>query len=226
MVSRKRITKGGIVYHALNRANGRLRIFKKEGDFVAFEKILAQGIDRFGMRICGYCIMSNHWHMLLWPPDDDSMPAFMHWITVTHTKRWHAAHGTTGIGHVYQGPYKSFPVQSNQRYFKTLQYIEANPLRAEIVTDLADWQWSSFARRYAPSAPFKISDGPMPIPPNWKRLVTRPLSQRESADFTNCIKRGCPYGEIDWTAQAAKQLNLESTLKKAGRPRKYPEDTK
>ena len=120
MTRPKRIAKGNIVYHALNRANGRLRIFKKDGDFLAFEKILAEGIDRFGMRICGYCIMSNHWHLLLWPPDDHSMPAFMHWITVTHAKRWHAAHGTTGIGHVYQGPYKSFPIHSIQRYFKAL----------------------------------------------------------------------------------------------------------
>ncbi len=100
-MGKKRITKGGIVYHVLNRANGRLRIFKKALDFLAFENILAEGLQRFDMRMCSYCIMSNHWHMLLWPTDDISMPAFMHWVTMTHSQRWYGPHGTTGIGHVY-----------------------------------------------------------------------------------------------------------------------------
>ena len=83
MTRPKRIAKGNIVYHALNRANGRLRIFKKDGDFLAFEKILAEGIDRFDMRLCGYCIMSNHWHLVLWPRADGDLTEFMRWITVT-----------------------------------------------------------------------------------------------------------------------------------------------
>lgn len=226
MAKRKRITKAGIVYHAFNRANGKLRIFKKDMDFIAFENILAEGIDRYGMRICGYCIMSNHWHLVLWPPDDDTMPAFMHWITMTHTQRWHAAHGTTGTGHVYQGRYKSFPVQSNQSYFRLLKYVEANPLAAGIVTDPADWPWSSFVRRNDPARPFEISAGPMPLPADWPGIVKRRLSEKETENFANCIKRGFPYGEKDWVKETAKLLNLESTLRKKGRPRKYPEGTK
>ena len=87
MTRPKRIAKGNIVYHALNRANGRLRIFKKEGDFLAFEKILAEGIDRFNMRLCGYCIMSNHWYLVLWPKADGDLTEFMRWLTVTHTQQ-------------------------------------------------------------------------------------------------------------------------------------------
>jgi len=60
MLRPNRVTLGGYVYHVLNRANGRLKIFKKQGDFLAFEQILAEGIERFGMRICGCRIMSNH----------------------------------------------------------------------------------------------------------------------------------------------------------------------
>ena len=100
MSYKKRITKGGIAYHVLNRANGKLRIFKKDLDFIAFENILAEGIERFNMRLCGYCIMGNHWHMLLWPVNDGDLSDFMHWITVTHAMRWHTAHGTCGIGHI------------------------------------------------------------------------------------------------------------------------------
>jgi putative transposase len=73
-----------------------LRIFKKPSDFLAFEHILAQGLARVPMRLCGYCIMGTHWHLLLWPREDGEMSEFMQWITNTHTKRWHAAHGTIG----------------------------------------------------------------------------------------------------------------------------------
>lgn len=228
MPRRKRITKGGIVYHAMNRANGRLGIFKKPLDFIAFENILAEGIERFEMRVCGYCIMSNHWHMLLWPPEDDTMPRFMHWITVTHARRWHMAHGTTGIGHIYQSRYKSFPVQSNGRYLKVLRYIEANPLAAGMVQAAGEWPWSSFACRFGGDIdkPFKLDAGPLPVPKNWKEIVNQKFEQEESAEIGNCIKKGCPFGEEEWKMETAKELNLESTLRKAGRPRKYPEGTK
>jgi len=73
----KRITLGGYVYHVLNRANGRLRIFRKDGDFLAFEQILAEGIERYSMRLCAYCIMANHWHLLLWPKADGDVSEFM-----------------------------------------------------------------------------------------------------------------------------------------------------
>ena len=152
-----RITLGGYVYHVLNRANGRLKIFKKAGDFLAFEQILAEGIERFTMRICGYCIMSNHWHLLLWPERDGVLANFMRWITLTHTQRYHAAHGTTGIGHLYQGRYKSFPVQDDSYYLTVMRYVESNPVRAEIVDKVEDWPWSSFAVRQGSESLFNLS---------------------------------------------------------------------
>ena len=94
----RRIAKGGLVYHVMNRANGRLRIFKKMRDFEAFEETLGEGCERFSMRVCGYCVMSNHWHLVLWPRKDGDLSEFMKWLTVTHSHRWHNSHGTVGIG--------------------------------------------------------------------------------------------------------------------------------
>lgn len=214
----------------MNRANGKLRIFKKDLDFIAFENILAEGIDRFSMRLCGYCIMSNHWHILLWPHGDNDLTNFMRWITLTHTQRWHAAHGTTGTGHVYQSRFKSFPIQSNWRYLKVMQYIEANPLTAGIVKTAPDWPWSSYAHRYPagnadPTAaanfakPFKLHPDPLLLPKNWPEIVNQKIPQEQTAELTNCIKKGAPYGDKDWTIKTAAQLNLQSTLRKPGRPR-------
>jgi putative transposase len=216
----KRITLGGYVYHTLNRANGRLRIFRKDSDFLAFEQIMAEGIERFGMRICGYCIMANHWHLLLWPRRDGDLSAFMRWITLTHTQRYHVSHGKIGIGHLYQGRYKSFPVQDDSHYLTVLRYIESNPVGAGMVKHAGQWLWSSFAVRQGYEAPFELSDGPIELPSKWDRLVHENMAEAELDRVKKSIRRGAPFGDDRWKQLAADKLNLESTLRPRGRPKK------
>ncbi len=219
----KRKFAGGFVYHVLNRANGRLRIFRKLSDFEAFERVLAEGLRRIPMRLCGYCIMGNHWHLLLWPRKDGDVSQFMQWITLTHTQRWHTAHGTTGIGHVYQGRFKSFPVESNAHYLTVLRYIESNPLRAKIVKNSRDWNYSSLAvRNGVDKEGLKISPGPVKLPVRWNRLVNVLPSGGVDARLEKCIKRGCPFGDDKWIVTTAQQCGLETTLKPRGRPKKVP----
>jgi putative transposase len=219
MPRNKRIAKGNIVYHVFNRANGRLRIFKRGADFEAFEQVLAEGVERFNMRLCGYCIMSNHWHLVLWPRKDGDLSDFMKWITVTHSHRWHSAHGTVGIGHIYQGRYKSFPVQDDVYYLTLMRYVESNPLRAKLVKRSGDWRWSSLAIRSGEDKFLKLSDGPMKLPRQWKSLVDRfaglPIEQ-----IKTCIQRGRPFGDDDWTMKAANKLMLQASLRPRGRPKK------
>ena len=215
----KRISKGNMVYHAMNRANGRLHIFKKHRDFEAFESILADGVERYDMRLCGYCIMSNHWHLVLWPPRDGDLTNFIRWITVTHTQRWHAAHGTSGMGHLYQGRFKSFPVQNSWRYLSLMQYVEANPLRAGMVDRAEQWPWSSLAIRCGAKKDLALDPGPKRLPDDWRSLVqAADPSQQEM--IVRCIKRGCPYGSRQWTNETVRKLGLESTIRTRGRPKK------
>jgi putative transposase len=208
------------VYHVLNRANGRLRIFRKDRDFLAFEQILATGLATFSMRLCGYCLMGNHWHLLLWPQADGDLSRFMRWVTLTHTQRYHRAHATVGIGHLYQGRYKSFPVQSDPYYLKVLRYIEANPVRAGLVRHADQWGWSSFAVRQGRESAVTLSAGPVALPANWAALVRAVLSRREIEAIGNSIRRGAPFGEDDWIVTTATGLGLLSTLRPRGRPRK------
>ena len=216
----KRITLGGYAYHVLNRANGRLRIFRKQGDFAAFEAILAEGLARIDMRICGYCIMSNHWHLLLWPRNDGDLSDYMRWVTLTHSQRFHVSHGTVGIGHLYQGRYKSFPVQCDSHYLTVMRYIEANPLRAQIVDDLNNYHWSSFAARKGIEKSFSLNDGPVTLPANWPQLVYRNIAGKDHDKISHSITRGAPLGKNDWVKRTASKLNLNSTLRPRGRPKK------
>jgi putative transposase len=101
-----RVAPGGVVYHVLNRANGRLRLFKKPDDFAAFLKVLIAAHQRVPVELFGWCLMSNHFHLLLRPRRDGDLSSFMRWLTLTHTQRWKQAHDAVGHGHLYQGRFK------------------------------------------------------------------------------------------------------------------------
>jgi putative transposase len=217
----KRQSPGGIVYHVLNRANARQTIFQGPSDYKAFVKILAEGLVKIPMRLTGYCLMSNHWHLLLWPYNDGDLSAFMHWITMTHTQRWHAAHNTTGTGHLYQGRFKSFPIQSEYYYLAALRYIESNPFRAGLVKSSSDWIWSSLTmRRVITKDGVAISDGPVELPDNWDELVDILPWEDDLGKIERCIRQGTPLGQDNWVQRTAKRLLLTSTLQPRGRPRK------
>ena len=221
MARAKRQSPGGIVYHVLNRANARQTIFQEFLDYKMFEKILAEGLVKIPMRLTGYCLMSNHWHLLLWPYNDGDLSAFMHWITMTHTQRWHIAHHTVGTGHLYQGRFKSFPIQSEYYYLTVLQYIESNPFRAGLVKNSSDWIWSSLTiRRGLAKDGVTISAGPVELPNNWAGLVDILPWENDLAKIEQCIRRGTPLGQDNWTRQTAKRLLLTSTLQPRGRPKK------
>src|SRR4051794_16232091 len=104
----------GLVYHVLNRGNGRRKLFAKEVDFLAFLTILAQGLERHPVDLLAYCLMGNHWHLLLRPRTAGALSALMRWVTTTHARRLHAhiagrrRDPRPETGHVYQGRYKSF----------------------------------------------------------------------------------------------------------------------
>jgi putative transposase len=216
----RRQSPGGIVYHVLNRANAKQSIFQGSSDYIVFEKILAQGLKKIPMRLTAYCIMSNHWHLLLWPYNDGDLSIFVHWISMTHSQRWHSIHNSSGTGHLYQGRFKSFPVQNESYYLTALRYIESNPLRAGLVKSSLDWHWSSLVIRKGVSKDgLTITEGPVELPDNWFDLVDILPGQTELKAINHCICRGSPFGREDWAYQTAEKLQLTSTLKPLGRPK-------
>ncbi len=151
---------------------------------------------------------------------DGDLSEFMRWITLTHSQRFHVSHGTVGIGHLYQGRFKSFSVQADAHYLTVMRYIEANPLRAELVKRAGDWPWSSLAVRKGLEAPFELSEGPLKLPSNWDKLVNQIESPEQLDGLKNSINRGAPFGGTNWKTKTALRMNLESTLRPRGRPKK------
>ena len=218
-----RLAIGGLVYHVLNRAAGRQRIFTEPADYAAFERILTAAQERLGMRILAYCIMPNHWHLVLWPSEDGAMPRFMARVTQIHTQRWHARNGSTGKGPLYQGRYKAFPVQADAHFLTLCRYVERNPLRAGLVQRAEDWRWSSMTRRGTATGGIEIASWPVPRPSDWLEWVNQPQTAAELAALRRSVVRGRPYGRDSWVEGTARRLRLDSTLRPRGRPRKSPE---
>jgi putative transposase len=207
----------------LNRANGRLPIFQKDDDYAAFERILGEALEHVpGMRLLAFCLMPNHWHLVVWPRHDGELSDFGHWLTLTHTQRWHAHYHDVGTGHLYQGRYKSFPVSEDEHLLQVCRYVERNALRAGLVTRAEAWRWGSLWQRQRRSRPDKwlLSDWPVAMPAQWVKEVNQPQSEAELEALRRSVQRGQPYGAEGWVERVAQQLNLESTLRARGRPRK------
>src|SRR3974377_2270314 len=125
-----RVAPGGMVFHVLNRGVARMQVFEKAGDYQAFERVLKETLEEAPMRTCAYCLMPSHWHMLLWPERDGDLARFMQRLTITHVRRWQENRHYVGLGHVYQGRYKSFPVEDDERFLSAARYVERHALRA------------------------------------------------------------------------------------------------
>jgi putative transposase len=214
-----RSIEAGLIYHVLNRGNGRMRLFHKDPDFIAFEKVLREGLERYPVDLLTFCLMNNHWHLVLRPREDDALCRLMGWIGVTHVRRHHQHFGTRGGGHLYQGRFKSFPVQEDQHLLTLCRYVEANPVRAGIVKDAAEWPWTGLACRRA-GKDFPLVDWPVDRPRNWLSLLNDPLYKQALVELRTSVNRGRPWGEHGWVQRMAKRLRLEFTLRAAGRPKK------
>jgi putative transposase len=225
MPRRLRFASGDYAYHVLNRAVARDRIFAKKRDYEAFEEVLVEAKQRVSMRVLAWCVMPSHWHLVLWPRGDGDLSEFMRWMTVTHTQRWHATHRTAGTGPLYQGRFKSFPIQEDDHLLTVLRYVERNALRANLVRRAEDWQWSGLWRRVHGDAAV-LDEGPVPLPGDWVRHVRSVQTEAELAALRRSVVRGTPFGEESWQERTGKRLGLESTLRARGRPQKPPADQK
>jgi putative transposase len=217
-----RAAPGGLVYHVLNRANGRQRLFDDEGDYRAFERVLTQACERVPMRLLAYCVMPNHWHLVVWPRQDGDLPRFMSWLTLTHTQRWHTHRQTVGTGHLYQGRFKSFVVQTDEHLLTVCRYVERNALRAGLVERAEAWRWSSLwwtTYGDAHQQPL-VSDGPVARPPDWLGWVNADEEGEELKRLRQSVVRSQPFGQTEWVMTMIERFGLVSTIRKEGRPRK------
>ena len=212
-----RASVGGLCYHALNRGNRRDTVFHKAGDYDAFLGAMADATTRTPMDVLGYCLMPNHFHLVLRPHADADLSRWMQWLLTAHARRYHRHYKTTG--HVWQGRFKAFPIEADEHLLTVLRYVERNALRAELVVRAEEWRWSSLAAWLSGEGPLWRGK-PALRGRQWLSRVNEPLSATDLKRLRHSGERGTPFGGESWTRATAERLGLESCLRPRGRPKK------
>jgi len=217
----------GLVYHALNRGNNGADVFADDDDYQAFLDSIARTKERYPFRLFGYCLMTNHFHLLLQPGKGQSISRIIQSLTVAHTWHYHKSHSTSG--HVWQGRFRSPAIQKDGHLLAVLRYIEANPFRAKLVADLRDYRWSSYRQHGLGEVDPLLDDFPeweqlgrTPIERSsrWRRKVLAAEAVKDLAAIRASTINGRPYGSDDWINATAKHLGFDLTPRPRGRPRK------
>jgi putative transposase len=222
-----RLIAEGLVYHALNRGNNRACVFAGPADFEQFLEALAKTKRRYPFLLYAYCLMSNHFHLVLQPGRGQNVSRILQSLTVTHT--WHYHKAQVSSGHVWQGRFKSPVIAADEHLLTVMRYVESNPLRARLVTDLAEYPWSSYGA-HGLGQPLSLIDeapawGPLGVTEAkrqayWRRWLHTPLTAKELAAVRQSVTSGRPYGAAAWVEQIAAGLGLDLSVRHRGRPSK------
>ena len=173
MARKTRFAPPDFAYHVVNRGNDRQTIFREACDYNGFLELLAEGVQRFGVRLYSYCLMPNHFHLVAQPEGDDELSAFMQWVTCRYACTFRQQTGTVGHGHVFQRRFWNAPLYDERAFMTVMRYVEGNPLRAMMVARAEDWEWSSMRDRETSRQ--ILSPAPIALPPQWEAFVNTPL---------------------------------------------------
>jgi putative transposase len=157
-----------------NRGNDRREVFHEPADYQRFLTMLGTARAKHPIDVIGYCVMPNHFHLVLFPRTDTALSAYMQQVTGRYSCNYRLRTRTAGYGHVFQAPFWSHPVESMEHFLATLRYVEANPVRAGLVARAQDWPWSSLRERLGGRSPQLLSPLPVALPTYWCELVNLP----------------------------------------------------
>jgi putative transposase len=163
------------------------------------------------VKIFGFCLMPNHFHFVLEPVHENALSQFMQWLLTSHVRRYHKHYGSSG--HIWQGRFKSFPVQRNEHLMTVLRYVLQNPVRAGLSGTVREWRWSSLKR------PQLVDPWPVGEECEWLEQLHEPMREEQLVAVRECLNRQRPFGKTDWQADMASMFGLGSTLRPRGRPR-------
>jgi len=163
----------------MNRSSRRTRLFTTSRDYLSLMHVLAEGLDRHRVDLLAFCVMPNHWHLVVHVDEPGELSKFMHWITTTHARRWHRYRRTVGHGPVYKGRFLSVPIESEAQLVRVCRYVERNALRAGLVRRAEHWAWSSLAERSRVKKRISLLSVPFLESETWK-------------DYVNTVEEGPP----------------------------------
>ncbi|MCP4991239.1 MAG: transposase [Colwellia sp.] len=136
-----RIEFDGAFYHVTSRGNARQNIYLNGSDYLLFLDTLTDVCKRYNWLIHAYCLMTNHYHLVVETPEGN-LSLGMRQLNGVYTQRFNRKHGR--VGHIFQGRFKSVLVDSDSYYITLIRYVIQNPLRANMVKQVGDYSWCSY----------------------------------------------------------------------------------
>jgi putative transposase len=201
-----------VIFHVCNRSARRLLLFESPNDYLAFLNTLEEAKRRVPLELMAYCVMPNHFHLIVRPRVIGQLPAFMQWFQFTHSKRWRVFRGTSGEGAVYQGRYRAIPIQDDHHFLVACRYVEANAFRSRLVSRVEHWPWSSFCERIKRYQRVTLDPWPIPPPANWSALLNDQRQNPELLRLRKAVQKNVPFGGSAWMETFAASQGNERGL--------------
>jgi putative transposase len=191
-------------------------MFLSDYDYAEFVSLMKTACRRVSMDLLEWCLMPNHWHMAVLPHGPNDVSKFVHWLCGTHAKRWRKRYEVAGEGPLYQRPFGAVPVQNGHHLDVLLSYIAWNPVQAKLCKHPAQWHWGSqYSRAQSSLTTY-------PVLANNRSALVRSIATEDWDFIDNRLKKKTPIGDDVWIKATTARLNLEYTLKTAGRPKRNP----
>jgi putative transposase len=219
-----RVVAVDVPHHVTQRGNARQVIFSHDADRTTYLELLRQYAELYGLSLLGYCLMSNHVHLIVVPATEVAMAHSLKHTHGRYAAYWNARQFSSG--HVWQGRFYSCPLDQSHLW-QALRYTELNPVRAGMVGAAEQWPWSSAA------AHCKNEEGTwLEMKPwregwngaSWREYLSAGESQNALAALRRCTYTGRPLGTTDFVTALEKSTLRLLAPRKGGRPKKYPRD--
>lgn len=191
MSRRRRIVPPDSVLHIVNRGNDKRVIFPELLDYPSFLVLLREARDRFEVQLFAFCLMPNHFHLIVGVADLDAISSYMLFVQREHACDLRARARTRGCGHVFQRRYWSKVIEGDGHLLTAMRYVEANPVRAGLVEQAQHWEWSSLWDRTTGERDL-LSRSPSMLPEAWALVVNTPVQAPDLKAMRRPFKIGRP----------------------------------
>ncbi|MBN2224383.1 MAG: transposase [Deltaproteobacteria bacterium] len=211
-----RVVAPGFPHHVIQRGNRRQQTFFSDEDYRTYLRLLFQYCNKYSVEIWAYCLMPNHVHLVVVPHTNEGLAGAIAGTHRSYTNSINTREEWQGF--LWQGRFSSYPMDEQYTVAAT-RYIEMNPVRAKLVKQPQDWQWSS-ARAHID----RKEDGLVTIQPllgmvgNWEAFLKE--EQSYTTDIRNHAKTGRPLGSRNFISKLEKKLNRELFKTKPGPKKK------
>jgi putative transposase len=210
-----------VPHHVTQRGNARQYILASDAERMVYLDLLRQAVQLHSLSVIGYCLMSNHVHLVVIPRKPEALALALKEAHGRYASYWNAAHRSSG--HAWQGRFYSCPLDQ-PHLWEALRYTELNPVRAKMVSEPEAWPWSSAAPHCGRARPdicldmetwrrsWSASD--------WRTFLSAPEAESEIAALRKCTHTGRPLGTPEFVKTLEQDLKRKLVPRKGGRPPK------